>query len=119
MEYEFFSDKDFKNATPSCSIFDMDDNLLIMLDKLRKIIGQPVIINSAYRTTEYEKSKRRSGSSSHCKGKAVDIRCVSDSYKFLIVQTALALGFKRIGIGSTYVHLDIDEEKNQNVLWTY
>lgn len=119
MEYQYFTDRDFKNCTPSCSINDMSDDLLILLDKMRKIINQPIIINSAYRTKEYENKKGRNGSSSHCKGNAVDIRCNTDSYKFLIVQTALSLGFGRIGIGSNFVHLDLDTDKTQKVMWTY
>ena len=86
---------------------------------MRKIIDKPIILNSAYRTVKYEKSKKRTGNSSHTKGCAVDIRCATDSYKFLIVQTALALGIKRIGVGDVYVHIDIDKDKTQNVIWTY
>ena len=92
---------------------------MILLDKMRKIINQPIIINSAYRSEEYERKKGRNGTSSHCKGNAVDIRCNSDSYKFLIVQTALSLGFGRIGIGANFVHLDLDSDKTQKVMWTY
>ena len=29
------------------------------------------------------------------------------------------VGFKRIGMGSTFIHVDIDKDKAQNVLWTY
>lgn len=119
MEYEYFTDRDFKNCIPACSIDDMDENLLVLLDKMRKIIDKPIILNSAYRTVEYEKSKKRTGNSSHTTGKAVDIRCISDSYKFLIVQTALSLGVKRIGIGDVFIHIDLDDNKNQNVLWSY
>ena len=118
-KYIYFSENDFKNCTPACSIDDMDENLIILLDRMRKIINQPIIINSAYRSVEYEKKKGRNGISSHCTGKAVDIHCGSDSYKFLIVQTALSLGFGRIGIGSNFVHLDLDNDKTQKVMWTY
>ena len=29
------------------------------------------------------------------------------------------VGFKRIGVGNTFVHLDIDEGKSQYVAWGY
>lgn len=119
MEYQYFTNNDFKNCIPACNINDMSEDLMILLDKMRKIINQPIIINSAYRTKEYERKKGRNGTSSHCKGNAVDIRCTTDSYKFLIVQTALSLGIKRIGVGDTYIHIDIDKDKTQNVIWTY
>lgn len=39
MEYQYFTDKDFKNCTPSCSINDMNEDLMILLDKMRKLCG--------------------------------------------------------------------------------
>jgi hypothetical protein len=29
------------------------------------------------------------------------------------------VGFKRIGVGRTFVHLDVDASKSQNVAWGY
>jgi len=31
----------------------------------------------------------------------------------------LEVGFTRIGIGNTFIHVDIDKDKSQNVIWTY
>lgn len=36
-----------------------------------------------------------------------------------IIAEAHNLGFKRMGIGKTFVHLDIDESKSQYVAWGY
>ena len=38
--------------------------------------------------------------------------------KPLIIE-ARSLGFKRIGVGKTFVHLDTDENKSQYVAWGY
>ena len=115
--YQYFTEKEF-NAI-GCSLSDMDEDFMILIEKIRKICDFPFIITSAYRRKEHEQKKGRNGSSSHCKGIAVDIKALKDSEKYLIVQTALSCGINRIGIGSTFVHLDIDKDKIQNVIWTY
>lgn len=119
--YKYFNEIDFKSCNPSCSINDMNPLLLTKLDLLREMLGKPIILNSAYRTVEYEKTKNRSGSSAHTSGMAVDIRCTSANYRFDVVNFAIAVGFNRIGIADTFVHLDIsnDDKHAKNVIWTY
>lgn len=118
-KYQYFTEKDFQNAIPSCSISDMNEEFMVLLDKIRKICDFPFIINSAYRSEDYENKRGRNGTSSHTKGVAVDVQAITDRQKFLIVQTALANGITRIGVGTTFVHLDVDKNKTQNVIWTY
>lgn len=76
-------------------------------------------ISSAFRTTAYELARGRDGSSSHCKGLAVDIFCKDNKERFALVSTALKLGFVRIGIGKSFIHLDIDGEKPDPRIWLY
>jgi uncharacterized protein YcbK (DUF882 family) len=118
-KYQYFTEKDFQNAIPSCSLSDMNEEFMVLLDKIRKVCDFPFIINSAYRSEDYEKKRGRNGTSSHTKGVAVDLQAVTDRHKFLIVQTALANGITRIGVGTTFVHLDVDKNKTQNVIWSY
>ena len=33
--------------------------------------------------------------------------------------TLVEVGFTRIGVGNTFIHVDIDENKSSNVIWTY
>lgn len=88
------------------------------LDNARDLAGVPFIVNSAYRSVEYERQKGRSGSSSHCKGLAIDVRCTDSVTRFCILSAAIAAGFRRIGIGSYFIHLDTDESKRDGV-WLY
>lgn len=115
----YFSPKEFTNCVPTCSIDDMQQGFLDRLDQLREACGIPLILNCAYRSIEWDKSKGRSGNSAHTKGLAVDIRCNSDATRFLIVQRAIELGFTRIGIEGRFVHVDISAELPQRVMWTY
>ncbi len=51
--------------------------------------------------------------------KAVDIGTPSKFIRDQIIMEARNLGIKRIGVGSTFVHLDLDEDKSQFVAWGY
>lgn len=116
---KYFAPKEFKNCTPSCSIDDMAQGFLNTMDALREKAGIPIVINCAYRSQEWETKHNRPGTSSHCKGIAVDIRCNSLQNRFKIVSAALAIGIRRIGIAPTYIHIDGDNQKSRDVMWIY
>ena len=116
---QFFCEKEFKTCVPPGSMQDMDQRLLTMLDACRREAGIPFILNSAYRSEEYDRAKGRTTNSAHHRGLAVDIRATDGATKYKIVEAALFVGFNRIGIGSTFIHLDCDESLPQNVIWTY
>lgn len=115
----FFKQIEFERATPSCSYTDMSESFLRQLDIARFLADVPFIINSAYRSYVYELERGRSGESAHVKGMAVDIHCIDSASRMKIVDGALAAGINRIGIGSTWVHLDVDLSKKNNVIWLY
>lgn len=114
-----FTEKEFNRCNPSCSLQDMGQRTMDMLDKARDIAGIPFVLNSAYRSAEYDKSKGRSGTGAHTKGYAVDILCNDSTNRFKMINALLAAGFTRIGIGKTYVHADNDPGLSQNVIWHY
>lgn len=117
--YKYFKDSEFKKCVPACSIAQMNPLFLSLLDEVREVAGIPLVINSAYRSISYEWSKGRSGSSSHCKGIAVDIRCNSSINRAKIIDAIFQVIDKpRIGVSSTFIHLDIDSEKNP-AFWLY
>lgn len=102
----------------------MDQDFLEMLDEARTLAGIPFRITSGYRTQEYHDSLTRRGyptakNSAHLKGCAADISCTTSRDRFIIVTALLEAGFDRIGIGDTFIHCDIDWEKNAALIWTY
>lgn len=117
--YTYFSQSDFTKATPTCQMEDMDEAFMLSLDAARQIAGIPFVINSAYRTVDYEKSKGRDGTSAHTKGLAVDIACEGSRQRFIILDALRRAGFHRIGIGRAFLHVDGDESKDQRVIWDY
>lgn len=116
---KYFVEKEFQRCTPACHLSDMDPAFLDTLDRVRELAGIPLVLNSAFRTKAWELQHGRTGTSSHCKGLAVDIRCGSDASRYRILSAALRLGVCRIGVGRTYIHLDTDGTKSQNVVWHY
>jgi len=116
---KYFKASEFRRCSPACSIEQMSDRFLALMDEVRERAGIPLVINSAYRSRSWEIAHGRSGNSAHTKGLALDIRCNTSANRWRIVSAALSCGLRRIGIGKTYVHLDADESLPQNVIWDY
>ena len=114
-----FKEKEFGRCNPPCSLQNMDQGFMDLLDRLRDEAGIPLILNSAYRTPAHELAHSRPGTSSHCQGRAVDIRCTDSGTRFKILEAAVKLGIRRIGVAHTYIHIDNDPDKAQGVIWDY
>lgn len=97
----------------------MSPKLLSMLDEVRHIAGVPMVITSAYRDPEHNRRVGGASNSAHLRGTAVDIRVHDGRSRYLILAAAIQVGFHRIGVGNTFIHLDVDEELSPNVIWTY
>ena len=96
----------------------MNKDFLFVLDEAREFAGIPFIINSAYRSPNHPLSVKNP-SSSHIKGLAVDIKANDNATRFKIVEALISVGFTRIGIADTFIHVDLDFDKRQNIIWTY
>ena len=96
----------------------MDEEFLQRLDQARAFADIPFIINSAYRSPNHPLSIKNP-SSSHIKGLAVDIKATDNVTRFKIIDALLFVGFKRIGIADTFIHVDMDYDKRQEIIWNY
>lgn len=97
----------------------MDVNLLVLLDHARAEAGVPFVITSAYRCAAHNRSVGGVTNSAHTRGQAVDIATLSSRARFEVLRALLAMGAQRVGIGSTFVHVDTDETKPRRVAWDY
>ena len=98
--------------------YKMDKHFLAKLDKSREYAKMPFVINSAYRSPDHPESIKNP-SSSHIKGLAVDIRTSDSRARYKVLNALMHVGFNRIGIADTFIHVDDDYEKSSNVIWTY
>ena len=101
----------------------IDKTFLKMLQQVQKKTGYPIFdwINSGARSAYWNSRVGGVRSSAHliptCK--AADIGFRNRTIRDNIVKAAREVGFKRIGIGSNFIHLDNDSTKKQYVAWGY
>ena len=84
----------------------MDEDFLEMLDRARHLAGVPFKINSGYRTKEHNKKVGGKTNSAHTMGCAADIHCVDSRSRCYILGALLEVGFNRIGIAKTFIHVE-------------
>ena len=60
-------------VVPSCKVSDLHPALVDAVTLAQKMAGFQFTITSAFRSQDWERNHGRKGSSSHCKGLAVDV----------------------------------------------
>ena len=81
----------------------------------RPTAGTPFSLTSAYRCPKHNKAVGGVPTSAHTRGYAVDIRCVDSHSRFVILQALLEVGFRRIELAPTWIHVDNDPDKPRDV----
>lgn len=86
--------------------------LIVLLNKLRREIGAPIIVNSGYRSPAHNATiPGASPRSLHLRGMAADIRSPGASVSRL-ADVARRVGAGGIGRYSTFVHVDVGPPLN-------
>ena len=96
---------------------DISDDLKTVIEALSFALGG-VIVTSGYRCLKHNQEVGGVPDSAHTKGLAADISCKDGAYRLKLVLQALKSGIMRIGIGKTFVHIDIDHSKPDSI-WLY
>lgn len=86
----------------------VDSELVEKLQIMREHFHSPVLINSAYRTEKHNADVGGSPNSQHLKGKAADI-VVSGVPSSSVANFAKIIGFRGVGLYSTFTHVDTRE----------
>jgi uncharacterized protein YcbK (DUF882 family) len=99
----------------------MQEIVLRKLDAAREMAGCAFAINSGYRSAAHNASARVGGKpdSAHLGGWAADIAARSSRKRYRILWACMTMGFHRIGIGETFIHVDMDPSKDPEVVWLY
>ena len=98
----------------------VDPKLVDMLDEMRNRCGFRMDITSSYRSGPHmgkRKSSHQVGSDGFYHG--VDIAAATGRKRYYLVQYAISVGFRRIGVYDRHIHLDVATDRMfiQEVLW--
>ena len=113
-----FSDWEF-NCKCGCGLNNMKPIFLWKLQNCRTEAGVKFIIISGSRCKEHNENEDGRENSEHLTGEASDIYIPDSHTRFRILKAAFSVGFTRIGIGPTYIHLGHKQGFPQMVVWDY
>ena len=116
---QYFTYEEFDSPDEIGSGKRISMELVEILDQMRAECRFPFVIASGVRTLKHNAEVGGVDSSEHVDGQAVDIVCRTGAQRMAIVVAALKFGIRRIGIGSTFVHVGISVVLPQRVIWTY
>lgn len=116
---KYFVPKEFDSPDLPGSGEGMKFGFVKKLDILRDECGFPLAVESGIRTPKHNKDVGGEDDSAHLTGEAADIRCINSRTRYIILANAIRLGFSRIGIGDTFIHLDDSTTLDPRVCWLY
>ncbi len=102
-----------------CKEVYIDSFLVEVVEQIRRELGRPVVITSAYRCPEYNAAIGGVKNSAHTRGYALDIKCFTSKGRAELVSLLFDLGVDRVGIAQSFVHFDVDPDKPSPRLWLY
>ena len=112
----YFKSSEF-DCRCGCGKNNTHPQLLDMLDNARTWAGVAFVINSGCRCQKHNREVGGEPDSAHMAGMAADIRVNNSWYRFKVLDALLRMGFKRIGIGEGFVHVDIDPDKTAEIIY--
>ena len=114
--------KDFKRSDFDCRCCGKNNINMDFLEKLqlaRTYAGIPFVVISGCRCDTHNKDEGGKPTSDHLTGEGADIRVINSMERFAILDSAIAAGFRRIGIGRGFIHLGNAKHNPQAVAWIY
>ena len=102
-----------------CGLSNINPQLVQMLQNARNKAGIAFSITSGLRCPAHNKKEGGLASSAHITGLAVDIAAPDGLTRYKILNSLMSVGFKRIGIAKSFIHVDIDRTKPSPTIWIY
>jgi len=104
---------------PCCGEEGIKEALVYRLQNAHDLqpVNRMMIVTSGYRCPAHNKQVGGVEDSAHTKGLAADIRFDNANHKFMLMKALFYAGFKRIGTYKSWIHVDIDTTKPQEVIW--
>lgn len=93
--------------------------LAVQLDAMRELYGGPLTVTSGIRCVVANAKAGGVPDSEHLTGEGADLACPSSAHRYAMLRAADKAGFRRIGIGKTFVHVGVSRSHDQDVIWLY
>jgi zinc D-Ala-D-Ala carboxypeptidase len=106
-------------ACRCCGVNYIDLRWGMLVRHLEERIGQSLNVTSGYRCEKHNHAVGGSSTSSHLTGLAIDVACSGSRLRWQILDAAIRMEIRRIGIGRNFIHMDIDRSKDPRVVWLY
>jgi uncharacterized protein YcbK (DUF882 family) len=102
-----------------CGAAHVSPVLVELLDQARAAAGFPFFVTSGVRCAAHNAKAGGKPDSAHLYGYAADIACTLSGPRRRIVRGMLSAGAPRIGVHRSFVHVDVDPTKPQDLMWLY
>jgi glyoxylate carboligase len=112
-----FQLSDFYCRCGICQDQVIDLSSCCLLQGFRDYINLPIYITSAYRCPSHNAKVKGAPDSMHLVGAATDIY-VTGMTSIELAKRAMNYGYKRIGVGASFVHIDI-KPTDKLTVWVY
>ncbi len=115
-DIKYFKKSEFKCKCGKCGGFPVepDENLVELLENIRKHFGVPVTVTSGVRCKTHNANVGGASSSQHLKGTAADIKVKGVTPKKVAAYAETLLpNTGGIGIYGTFVHVDVRKTKSR------
>lgn len=101
---------------PCCGKAPMDETLLKKVNDLETCLGRALRVTSGYRCETHNHAVGGAKHSYHLEGRAVDFWTPDKEEQKRIIALAETIGFGGIGVGQTFLHLDVGPDRPH---WKY
>lgn len=121
---KYFKARDFDCPCDYCGDTYVDPELVAKLDAMRDLRGRPLFVHhgGGYRCDRYQQDLKARGYqtavglSTHQVGRAADVSDESSTGQTL-EELARKAGFRAVGVGLKWIHVDCRDDKDRR--WTY
>jgi len=117
LHFKYFKYEEFDSPDIQGSGQLVDDRLIMLLDAVREEYGRPIRISSGFRTEAANAKAGGVSNSSHLRGLAADLKVRNSKERYELLRILLK-HFNRIGVGKSFIHSDLDNDK-PNAIWLY
>lgn len=126
-DIEHFKPSDFKCRCGKCNGLEMDLDVVRKLDQVASLIGLPLSVQYGAVCPKAGTSGPAHFALEHFpdletrRCYAVDIRCPSNgaapTFRYRFIKAALEVGFRRIEVGKSYIHVDDHPKNSEETIW--